>query len=163
MDFENIVYVVLAVIYFVSRVMKKRKQVPSEQSQEEPEPSQGRKPVSFEDLLKEFGVDKEQGEEKEVKETPLEKFEEIKEDVDEYGSRYSDEEAQSAYEQSVKEAGLLSEPEKKEDNRLVFEEFKPYQEEDDTNEVASEILELLEDEDGGKKAIILSEILNRRY
>lgn len=162
MDLENLVYVALAVIYFLSRVFKKRKQAPTESPEESSQPQPGKRPVSFEDLLKEFGVDKGVEEQKEEKDE-VDDFQEEKE-TDEYRSRYEDEEAQSVYEKSIKEVELTSEKEEAESNKgLVFKEFKPYQEEDDSNEFASEIRELLQSEDGGKKAIVLGEILNRKY
>ncbi len=160
MDLENLVYVVLAVIYFLSRVLKKRKEKPVEEQEEGSQPKQKRKPISFEDLLKEFGADQ-LDEKKEEAEEP--EFEEV-EDVDEYSSRRPDEEARTIFEKSIKDAELVAKTKEPEDDKkLVFKEFKAYQEEEDSNELVSEIKELLQSEDGGKKAIVLGEILNRKY
>ncbi|WP_255702483.1 hypothetical protein [Fulvivirga ulvae] len=43
-----------------------------------------------------------------------------------------------------------------------MEHFKPYETEEE-NSVAGEVLEMLQDEEGARKAIILSEIINRKY
>ena len=162
MDFENIFYVILAVIYFLSRVFKKRKEVPPAESEGQ-EQQTGRKPISFEDLLKEFGVEEEeqkpQLEEAEVEEEDARETQSIEE---EYRSRYSDEEAQSIFEKSIKEAEEVK-GEQVVNESLTFKEFKPYQEQKDSNEFAEEINDLLQSEDGGKKAIVLAEILNRKY
>ncbi len=146
----------------MSRVLKKRKQVPTETTEEGNQPPQGKRPVSFEDLLKKFGVDQEVDDQKEEQGEVDDCQEEV--EVDEYRSRYTDEEAQSIYEKSIKEARLISATEEAElDGKLEFKEFKPYQEEDDSNEFVSEIREILQSKDGGKKAIVLGEILNRKY
>lgn len=162
MDIENYFYVILAVIYFLSRVLKGKKQIPQEDSYEEQE-STGKKTVTFEDLLKEFTDEKEvEIEEPEaVEEAPIEPVEDQR--PRSYRSPYSDEETKSIFEKSIREAENISQDEAGEENKLIFKEFKPYQEEDDTNEFATELKEMLQSADGGKKAIILSEILTRRY
>lgn len=161
MDFENYFYVILAIIYFLSRVLKGKKQAPEDESYDQPETT-GKKPVTFEDLLKEFT------EEKSVEPEPEVVVEEPVREVQDrrpksYRSPYSDEESKSIFEKSIKEAEMLSKEEKPAENKLTFKEFKPYQEEEEVEGFATEIREMLQSGDGGKKAIILAEILNRRY
>ena len=170
MDFENFFYVILAVIYFLSRFLKGRKQAPREdESYEQPEDT-GKKPVTFEDLLREFTQEKEQQqpsqEVTEVEVVEEEPFRPARESSRKtYQSPYSDEESKSIFERSIREAKDLAKTNKQstDDKSLVFKEFKPYQEEEESNLFATELKEMLQSGDGGKKAIILSEILNRRY
>ena len=162
MDFENFFYVILAVIYFLSRVLKGRKNVPKESQPDEEAPaSSGKKPVTFEDLLKEFGVDQEE-EPKEAEEPQA--IEEEATTKEETRPTYSDDESKAIFEKSIKEAEKASRKSTAiGERKLTFKEFEPYQEEDDSNEFATEIKELLQESEGGKKAVVLSEILNRKY
>ena len=164
MEFENFFYVILAVIYILSRVLRNRKKVAQDETLMDKQPKQGKKRVTFEDLLKEFGVDQKDKEIKEVEREVVQEVEEIEEPPREYKSLHSDEEAKSIFEKSIKEAELISEKEASADKKaLAFEEFKPYQQKDESNEFAIEIRELLQTPYGGKKAVILAEILNRKY
>ncbi len=160
MDFENYFYVILAIIYFLSRVLKGKKQAPEDESYDQPETT-GKKPVTFEDLLKEFTEDKSVEPEPEVVQESVREVEDSR--PKSYRSPYSDEESKSIFEKSIKEAEMLSKGEEPAEKKLVFKEFKPYQEEEETTGFATEIREMLQSGDGGKKAIILAEILNRRY
>ncbi len=164
MEFENYFYVLLAVIYILSRVLKNRRKVAQDETLMDKQPKQGKKPVSFEDLLKQFGAEKEGEEIEKVEREVVQEVEEIEEPPREYKSIHSDEEAKSIFEKSIKEAELISEKEATAENKaLAFKEFKPYQKKDESNEFANEIRELLQTPYGGKKAVILAEILNRKY
>jgi len=159
MDFENFFYVILAVIYILSRVLKARKRQPKETYQE-PETDTPKKPVSFEDLLKGFGVDQEEDENE--PEPVVE--EEQEENQGQYEPQYSDEESKSIFEKSIKEAEKVTDYSQTEESKdLISKKFKPYQKEEDSDDFAEKIKDMLRSDEGSKKAIILSEILNRKY
>ncbi|MEQ9423174.1 MAG: hypothetical protein RJQ09_02060 [Cyclobacteriaceae bacterium] len=163
MDFENVFYVILAIIYILSRVLKAKKQPePTETSDDQPT-GKGSKPVSFEDLLKEFGRTEEVESEPVEEIKPVEK-EEKRDHTPSYDRRFSDDEAKSIYEKSIAQAEKFEhEGEQPDGKPLIFKEFKPYAEESDKNEFVEEIKDMFNEGDGGKKAIVLSEILNRKY
>ena len=169
-DIQFWLYAAFAAIYFFTRMFKKKK-LPEGGAGELEQPSQRSKPVSFEELLKEFTQEekstsrelepvpqKSQAERERVKENPQEyqeqKFEEGR------TRRFSDEESRRVYEESVKRA---------EASKLVFEKedyFKSSIEreaEEEETSAASDIREMLSDSDSAKRAIILGEILNRKY
>jgi HEPN domain-containing protein len=156
MDFENFFYVILAVIYILSRVLKAKKKAPQE-TYDETEGEPPKKTVTFEDLLKEFTG----AEEEEIPEPVVEPAPEVR--PKRYEPKYTDEESRSIFEKSIKAAEEVGSSDKpKESKQLIFKEFEPYQQEE-PEVLAEEIADMLRSEDGSKKAIILSEILNRKY
>ncbi len=173
---ENIefwVYIIFAVIYFLARGLRKKskpKPVARPQSPLETDDGDTRQPpVSFEDLLEEITgrktlekteeiIEPAEPEEKPAgppEETP--KFEEGK------TRRFSDEESKRVYEESIRQA---------EGFEIDYGTADPYQskkvtretaELEEENKLAEEVRAMLQDTDSARKAIILSEIIGRKY
>ncbi|MCP4459919.1 MAG: hypothetical protein GY816_18135 [Cytophagales bacterium] len=167
-------YIIAAVIYFLTR-RKKKKNQPQPESSERPKesnrPQQQKKPVSFEDLLKEITegradtVEPEVIEEKNsepvyeeaLKEEPTKK-ERIR--------HFADDESRRIYEESVARAAEFEpghdhkfEPD---DDYVSKKMFKGLEVETEPT-LADEIRESLQTTDSARKAIIYSEILNKKY
>jgi len=175
-DLSFWVYIIFAVVMFIIRGIKKRNESDSSTSQPANRPAQPqKKPVSFEDLLREFTEGREAEEatpEPEPRQKPVEARQLVKErrwqeenkpKTYEEGKtrRFSDEDSKKVYEDSIKRA---------EENKLDFEradnfksKMKRREEEQEEHSAAEEIKNMLQDQDQAKKAIILSEILNRKY
>ncbi|MEP0366099.1 MAG: hypothetical protein ABJN36_17935 [Cyclobacteriaceae bacterium] len=171
-DIQFWLYLGFGLIYFIVRQMKKKKSNEQEQSpQDAPAEKPYKKPVTFEELLREFTGETTE-EEKEVvldDYTDLKKEENREEEVKPYKyteddhshRRFADDESRKIYENSIKQA---------EGADLVFERdnhFKSKMTRKEQQEADSafgrEILESLQDADQAKKAVVLSEILNRKY
>ncbi len=168
------IYVIFAVIYFLSRSLRKK---PAENQQKRPrsplETDEGprRQPASFEELLEEITgrqTLKEPPREVEEEEsfTPVtpKKKEPAPPPFDEGRTRrFSDEESRRIYEESIKNAegfDLDYKPDAKFASRKVL---RATAEEEEVNEFASEIRSTLQNPESAKKAIILAEIINRKY
>ncbi len=157
MDIENIFYVILAVIYILSRVLKARKKPVLPDSVEEPETTSRKPKVSFEDLLKDFG-NPDQSQQTEKIPEPIEATEIINKD-----EIRPDDESRNIFQKSIDEATKYSEKDEQTEV-LQFKGLKPYEKDsDEENEFVKEIHEMLSSGEEGKKAIVLSEILNRKY
>ena len=113
--------------------------------------------MSFEELLKEFTGD-----------TPPTQTSQEPAQSYEFEQEYpSDDEIQEVYERSIAEADRREtelETDEIEDDRHTgsFQHFRGYSEED-TQEGDNQFGKLLKDADGARKAIILQEILNKKY
>lgn len=175
-NIQTWVYVIFAVIYFLSRALKKKK--PQEQADNRPtsaldteEPTTS-KPTSFEDLLEEITGMREIKEDikpsspknKEIIEKPIEvakkpepKFEEGR------TRRFSDDESRKIYERSIARAESSSEGKDDDDYARLKSKLKSKTLEEDSNELAQDIKEMLQDPESAQKAVILGEILNRKY
>ena len=163
-------YILFAVIYFVVRGLRKKTtdspKGPSQPTQSQNRPQ--RKPVSFEELLKEFTEGREATsapkQEEEVSYQSLQELrEEKKEEEIEEGRtrRFSDDESRRVYEESI----LMAEG-----ADLKFERDEHFKskiqrsaEEESSPGLAGEIKNMLRDQEDVKKAVILGEILNRKY
>lgn len=159
-------YLGFGLIYFITRQMKKKKA--AEQTVEEkdsPQEKQYKKPVSFEDLLKEFTQEQDEEEvvveDEYVKPIPKKKVEEIIPNDDHTHRRFADDESRKVYQESIKQA---------EGADLKFERAANFKtklerniEEEEGSGLGNEIFESLKDADQAKKAVILGEILNRKY
>jgi hypothetical protein len=157
-DIQLILYIAFVLFAIVSRVLKRKKagnvKKPEQREQNEAPP----KPqISFEELLKEFTTgDTEKKEyDSEYRTEPEEVFEL------EY---HDDEEAERVYRESVEASKKQAELVKETDDRHTgnFKHFRGYSEED-VEEEGSEFADLFHDQDSAKRAIILSEIINRKY
>ncbi|MDA0194634.1 MAG: hypothetical protein O2887_03955 [Bacteroidetes bacterium] len=157
MDIENIFYVVLAVIYILSKVMKARKKPMLPDTVDEAESASERPKVTFEDLLKEFGNPEQP--------QKTEKIPEARQatEIINYDKIRPDNESREIFQKSIDEAAKYSgNNEEQEGTRLKG--FKPYQNDlDEDNEFVEKIQEMLSSGEGGKKAVVLAEILNRKY
>lgn len=177
-DLQLYIYLALAAIYFLSRAFKSKKsnrspgKLPdSDQHNDRPEDqSQRERPISFEDLLREFSGQKEKKE--------LEKYEEA--EVDEmidYEEEIVPEEIKqpsyAAYNDPV--YGNYDEVSQGKDKYKTLEEeieieklandrFNEYKiDKNESANYASRIRKFLHDKDSIKDAIILKEVLDRKY
>lgn len=167
-NLENYLYVLFAVIYIVSRIIKARskknkEQQPQSQGQASraPHPQNQPKPkkaFSFEDILKEFEKNL-AGEEEHEKPLPVEEIryeqpapvpvKQVKESPKPYDAY------QGAPYRSIKEE---IEIDKEKDSSFVRSENYSIK-----SSVASEYVKMLQDPQGFKNAIVMSEIINRKY
>lgn len=181
-DFQFWLYILFAVIYFVSRALKKKRQ-PGPSEDVDMETPRRNRPKTFEELLQEFTEGKESVKE-EVRETEqeIEDFREVREvkSTDDVRRRvekevssktlfeegttrsFSDEESRRVYEESVKRAeGAALDFSRDEDFKSKLKSRRH-----DTAEVhtlADDIKDMLSSPDNVKKAVVLGEILNRKY
>lgn len=167
-DYKFLWYIIAAVIYFLTRAKKKKSSPKQARPGTENNPAEP--PKTFEDLLREITGEESPVEEREVIESkqnePIVEREETKEETRLEGKRraFADEESRRVYEESIKRAeGFKLDYEPAEQ----FKEpklFKGNGEEDEEDQfsLADEIREGLQ-ADEAKKAIIYSEILNRKY
>ena len=190
-DFRTIFYVILAIIFIVSRVMKSnksKKQAPP--ARRRPNPNQGgnapqgkrQAPTSFEDLLKEFAEEANEQErgsqqvsQREQRSTLSSREErpaarpQPKERQFEEGRtrRFSDEESRKIYEESVKRAeGFdidFKADEKFKSRRTKFGEGAVESSHHKSNPIIASIKKDLKDPQSIKKAFILGEVLNKKY
>lgn len=191
MDREVIIYIVFAIIYFVVRILRKKQSPPppaqrgaerTDYDDEQDTSPQGQ-PMSFEDLLRELaGEKKEQPQAAKPAPKPTSTFEFPSdgtnyEDVhDEWEDKelatlkeghstriFADEESKRIYQEAIHiesaKDDQLDEQLKKAKGR--FAEFQI--EEDNSSAFREELVDMLSTQDGAKKAIVLSEILNRKY
>jgi hypothetical protein len=170
-NIENYLYILFALIYIISRVIKARSKQKQQGSPKQPQqqtpvskPVQQqnqpprKKAFSFEDILKEFEKNL-AGEEESAYEKPL-PVKEIKyekprpipvKEVEKKPNPY-DAYKSTSY-KSIKE-------EIESDRKSSFTRSENYSIKDD---VAGEYVKMLQDPQGFKNAIVLSEIINRKY
>ncbi|ELR70914.1 hypothetical protein C900_03349 [Fulvivirga imtechensis AK7] len=122
--------------------------------------------MTFEELLREFtGEQQPQPRQQPQPKAPTrETVYESYEDEPSWDSRVSDDEAKETYNRSVREAKKLKTLDELVDldQPIQSGHFRGYEiKEEDT--IADDILNTLQDADGAKRAIILSEIINRKY
>lgn len=166
MDIELILYIIFIAIAILTRVLKGKKESNTPTTSHQPESMEApkkktEKTLTFEELLREFT-----GEEAPVQQEPEpEPRYSRQEEAYSYEEEYADEEIRETYSRSVNEAKKLKTLDEQVslDKPLErMEHFKQYETEEE-NTVGSEIIEMLQDEEGARKAIILSEIINRKY
>jgi len=167
-DIQLVLYIIFVIIAILARAFKsnKNKQAPPPPPSNREESPNRKKPMSFEDLLKEFEESSSSGQKKVKQEPePVSTYESY-----EYESEIpDDDEVRSVYEDSLKRAKefkTIDELVDLEDDRHIgnFKHFGGYSEEEvEGHEESNEYLQLLQDAEGAKKAIILSEIINRKY
>lgn len=173
-DIQFWLYLAFALIYFITRGLKKKEPVkpPQQDDQTERQPGRQSKPVTFEELLKEFTEGKQERVEEEKIPQPVEARQLVKErewveaqkprNFEEGRTRrFADDESRRVYEESIKLA---------EGSKLDFERadsFKSKLKRRDADEegdnVAADIKAMLQDHHSAKRAIVLGEILNRKY
>ena len=175
-NFQFWLYVIIGVIYLLSRARKKKAdQSPgpidaNEERRVETSQQQSQKPkqLSFEDLLKEITESKQQ--QQLPKQEPVvdydEDLEEEEKDLEdvEYDYRKQDK-TYEVYEQAKKQAFLrpsLEETMKVQDTVVSFGKFKEFEKKAETN-LASDYLKDFLDPEGFKKAVVMSEILKRKF
>jgi len=164
-DFKYILYIIFFVIYILAKTLKKSK---SKQSPKRPRPNIDSEPreaeptMTFEDIFKGLTNDK--------KKEKLEPVEVINE-VEEFESNYpSDDEIQEVYQESLREAEKSKTKEqivrdnakKKRTAALKSERSSSYLIQD-SDKLASELSEMLKNPEDARKAIVLKEILDRKF
>ncbi|PIB34817.1 hypothetical protein BFP72_05060 [Reichenbachiella sp. 5M10] len=162
MDDSNILYyIVLAVIYVLSRVLKKKKPESAKgESSEEGGGDVSNRPVnqpSFEDLFKQI-----------TGESLEEKKHRVDEPIEPVG--YSDD-IEEVYDPEPAEEPVLSDYVYKEDQQTKrsvgsvdrYARNSNFAIEAEDNEEGDKIRALLQDEDGVRQAMILKEVLDRKY
>jgi hypothetical protein len=174
-SFQFWLYVIIGVIYLVSRARKKKAdQSPGPVDANEKKPfsstrHEGNKPkqLSFEELLKEITESKQQ---RQPMEEPVvdydENLEEEEKDLEdvEYDYRKQNK-TYEVYEEAKKQAFYrpsLEETMKLQDTVVNFGKFKEFEKRAETN-LAAEYLKEFHDTDSLKKAVVMSEILKRKF
>lgn len=177
-DIQFWLYILFAVIYFIARGLKKKKpqkpvNKPESTTTSQTDSRPQRKPVSFEELLKEFteGRGQEQPEEREVFQEHDEEVDTAYQTVDEQEKdepfeegktrRFSDEESKRVYQESIARAEGASLEFKRDEH--FRSKLKSNRNDETGSAVAAEIRDLLSNPNDAKKAVVLSEILNRKY
>jgi hypothetical protein len=173
-SFQFWLYVIIAVIYLLSRARKKKADespgpidANDERPLSSPPPGDRPKQLTFEELLKEITESKQQPP---TREEPVvdydENLEEEEKDLEdvEYDYRKQNK-TYEVYEEAKKQAFLrpsLEETMKVQDTVVSFSKFKEFESGSETN-LASEYLKDFHDPDGFKKAVVMSEILKRKF
>lgn len=176
-DIQFWVYVVFAVIWVVARALRKKSRETTKSRPKSPletEDSQ-EAPVSFEELLEEITGRKSLKEEQK----PIETYQEdvghnsgpygeeedrAEESIKSEGSKrhFADDESRRVYEESIKRAEQQEEFEPAEGYQSI-KLVSRKEEEEESSGFSKEIAEMFSDTDGARKAVILGEILNRKY
>lgn len=176
-DFKIIIWIIIGVIYLLSRGKKKEAPPPPRRSRpvEDAEPDESSRPVpkSFEELLREIEGMKQprRPEPKPEPEPELVDYDEQvgneERDLEDVTPSYkrNDQEAYKIYEEAKSQAfnrKSLEETVKLEDTIVRFTTFKGYEKEP-RKSVVHDYLKELRDPQGFKKAFIMSEILRPKY
>ena len=146
-------YLVLVVIALLSKVFGKKK-VKDTPGKVHPTKE---KPLTFEELIEEF-TKQASGEVEKNEEPEMEVYKE--EEKEERIETYKDDEIKEIYNKSIYNAEKLKHVNKEKSN---YSFFKEYQKEEEENEFAKDIRNMISSPDSAAKAIILSEIINRKY
>jgi hypothetical protein len=166
MSLKIIIWIIIGIVYLVSRSRKKPE--PSGQSPVDFEPENTSKPVTFEELLKEIQTAKvkpqpkpvaqytDYEEDLEPEEKSLEKTDFNYRDQDKIYEIYENAKKEAFHRPSMEETLKLS------DTVVRFGQFKGYQQEVQPT-LAAEYAKDLQDPANFKKAFILSEILTRKF
>jgi hypothetical protein len=180
MDFQFWLYVIIGVIYFLSRVLKKQEPQPSKENRTPPpsnvndrtRPTEVPKQLTFEELLKQITEAKEAPKPVSVPEPSEVVVDYDDELVDEaqdledveYDYRKRDK-LYEEYEEGKRAAfnrASLEETLRVQDTEVKFEKFKVFQQEKQRN-LLEEYTRDFHDPEGLKKAFVMSEILNRKF
>jgi len=174
--FDNIQFWIWLVVIVVSLIARANKKKPQQTGHDQPEfggpqDSQGNKPISFEDLLREIQASKSPQPVKQVVQPKQVDYVDYDDDLEEEGkplekSNYkTEDEIYSTYEKAKSEAfnrASLEETMHVEDTVVKFEKFKGYKKA--RKEVAAgNFVKELRNPASFKKAFILSEILTKRF
>jgi hypothetical protein len=173
-SFQFWLYVIIGVVYLISRMRKKSAGQPEERPEVEQESRSGRntpqtksapqKTLTFEELLREIT------ESKQPKEQPVvdydDNLEEEEKDLEEVDYDYrKDNKVYETYEEAKKQAFFrpsLEETMKVEDTVVSFGKFKEFERAAGVN-LAAEYLKDFGDLGSIRKAVVMSEILKRKF
>jgi hypothetical protein len=167
------IYVIIGVIYLLSRLRKKQ---PEPQGREDSQPSRDftptpkSKPLTFDELLKEITQEKQLAPQSTSRRPEYvdydDNLKDEEQDLEEIETDYRKKSnVFQTYEQAKSEAfnrPSLEETMKIEDTVVKFSKFKVFEEEK-RRDLLEEYTRELQDPEGFKKAVVLSEILNRRF
>ena len=169
-DLELYIYIALGVIYFLSRAFRKKKPVTPPQNQRNAdtghdydEDTRTEKPVTFEDLLREFTGQKEEAEYDYADEGEEPDSSYVEDSPKEYAS------TEEVEYKSYREVYNVNKDLKSLDEQVDLEKtgkkrFEEYKIEEGVNvHTAKRFRELLRNKDSIRDAIILKEILDRKY
>jgi len=177
-DLELYIYIALGVIYFLSRAFRKKKKATPPKNQRNADPrgdydqtSRKEKPVSFEDLLREFTGQKEEPayDYQEKNEAPDESYDEDSYYQEEEQNKKEYETSEELEYKSYEEVYNVNRDFKTLDEQVDLDlakkkRFEEYKIEKVVNiHTAKRFRELLQNKDSIKDAIILKEILDRKY
>ena len=162
-DYQTILYIIIGVIYLLARILKRKKpQVPlpkveGEILEADEKGPERKRPLSFDQLIKEISGGK-TPEEPETIAEPI-KHEPISQPA------VPDATAEATYEESIKTAKRLKKKSSKSkalvEEPRIFEEFDT--EEGESDFLAEDIRRSLKNNWDIKKAIVINEILTRKY
>lgn len=178
-NFETYLYLALAVIYIISRILKARKQSPPQQQQRAPQQQQRapqhqrpqqrtqmtetkkqpkpRKAFSFDDILREFEKNLAGEDFEEEKALPVEEINYEKE------THYPTTEPEKALNPYESFEGTTYESPKIAERKEQSEVFSRSEKYNIKEDIVNNYKEMLQDPEGFKNAIVLSEIINRKY
>lgn len=174
-DYKFLIYLALSILWFLFRNKKKKpkNQRPNPQQGREEQSSQEKRPKTFEEILQELS-----GGSSEKSESPQpvpEKRPETSYEFDQEVRSYDDQVEEgipmdnSYMDDTLKDLYKKGEQLKSIDELVDIEKvetssrFKSFEEEEEDNSFATDIKRSLSEPESAKKAIILSEILNRKY
>ncbi len=181
-DIQFWIYLIIGVIYLISRARKKREAEPPVDapqpktqrrfdSQAETQPVVPQKGLTFEELLREITEAKAPSRPIAQSKTEYIDYDdnlpEEEQDLEDVSGDYRKKDIAfyNTYENAKMQAfnrASLEETVKLEDTDMKFGKFKVFEEDDQTNYL-NDYLKELKDPDGFKKAFVLSEVLQRRY
>lgn len=175
-DIQFWIYVIFAIIYFIAKNYGKSKKKSGPDTPDPDRPQTAARPRSFEDLLEEITGNRtleeaEDGgqdeDERYLQPKPWEQ-KQVDPSVEEKKSktlerRFADDESRRIYEESIKMAEGSDIDYTREGHPEIKRLKSTASLEPDTPSPADEIRDMLADTDSAKKAIILGEILNRKY
>jgi len=165
-DYKIILYIIFIVIYILAKTLKKPKPKhtpPKPRPNIDSEAHEAEPTMTFEDIFREPTVDK-----KKEKPEPLKVINEVEELESSYHP--SDDEIHEVYKESLIQADksktleeIVREKAKEKRPPVVeSERFSAYEVEEITS-LASELGEMLKNPEDARKAIVLKEILDRKY
>jgi hypothetical protein len=184
MDFQFWIYLIVAIVYFIARAMKKAevkaKEIPNKNPgrpvQYDPQPAPGKpKALTFEELLKEI-TEAKQASQPSVKPAPQpvrsapldydDETEDEEQDLEEVNEDYRKrDKVYDTYEEARRQAFArpsLEETMNVRNTNVQFGKFKAFEQEKQRN-LLEEYTRDFQDPEGFKKAVVMSEILNRKF
>jgi hypothetical protein len=179
-DYQFWLYVLIGVIYLLARVLKKPAQKPTDVPDSrpdrpvarfEPPPAKPRAPsktLTFEELLREITESKAQPQPAPERDADVNYDEELKEeaqDLEDVNYDYKTDKVTLEYEAAKQQAFLrpsLEETLSIKDTDTKFEKFKAFEVQTQANLLDKYLIDF-SDPEGLKKAIVMSEILQRKF
>lgn len=160
-DITLLFYIVVVAIGLLSRLFAKKKPEIQDEYQEDNRPQQPT--LTFEDLLREFQQKANPPEPKTIEYEPVVKEEEVKYgyETQNYDSNIQDDIASDAiYQSAIRDANVrLNDP----NDHPIFKSFDAYEEEKKDSKLVNELKRELSSPESAIKAVIFSEIINRKY